>query len=356
MHPYRYLRGIDGQLPGDQAKESQRDQTQKTQLGPGHGRDRGNGRIESIGLLTTVGAADERGQRALAARGRLGHSRHWSARQDIYDKLMILRALRPQFPDAVFFTNNYDAHFERRDDWGDTHNLIIASPYGSTLPETYIAGMHIPPFRDTNQTSMYVGTLVATGRMTKEEADSLSWQPRIFEISRHGAYDLSPAWYLQGEKLANSNKSWFRDWLFPTWGQEEQNLAKTHRSNSLDWHVASRVIWSSRTFWLLVIGALALLAIVAWISLTIASPTLKGGGTTPQRLRRVFASTTFCLVCGVPLIVFSVAMFAQYNSADIAQYNLGSPAQSDYLTKLGRHCTCRPGAAGFLLRNQHLAE
>jgi hypothetical protein len=82
-------------------------------------------------------------------------------------------------------------------------------------------------------------------------------------------------------------------------------------------------------------GALALLAIVAWISLTIASPTLKGGGTTPQRLRRVFASTTFCLVCGVPLIIFSVAMFAQYKSADFAQYELGSPAASDYLTKVG---------------------
>ena len=224
--------------------------------------------------------------------------------QDIYDKLMILRALRPQFPNAVFFTNNYDAHFERRDDWGDTHNLIIASPFGSALPETYIEGMHIPPFRDTNQTSMYVGTLVATGRMTKEEADFLSWQPRIFEVSRHGAYDLSEPWYLAGKNLSVSNKTWFRDWLF-----------------------APGVIW------LLVTGALALLAIVAWISVTIASPTLKGGGTTPQRLRRVFASTTFCLVCGVPLIVFLVAMFAQYKSADIAQYELGSP--SDYLTKLG---------------------
>jgi hypothetical protein len=35
------------------------------------------------------------------------------------------------------------------------------------------------------------------------------------------------------------------------------------------------------------------------------------------------------------LIVFSVAMFAQYKSADIAQYQLGSPTASDYLTKLG---------------------
>src|SRR5947208_13732502 len=70
--------------------------------------------------------------------------------QDIYDKLMILRALRPQFPHAVFFTNNYDAHFERRDDWGDTHNLIIASPFGSTLLEAFIVGMLIRPLLDSN--------------------------------------------------------------------------------------------------------------------------------------------------------------------------------------------------------------
>src|SRR4029450_4319012 len=115
---------------------------------------------------------------------------------DIYDKLMILRGLRPQFPDAVFFTNNYDAHFERRDDWDATHNLVIASPFGSTVPEIYIEQRgHIPPFRDNNQTSMYVGTLVATTKMKPEDADWLSWQPRIFEISRHGAYDLSPPWY-----------------------------------------------------------------------------------------------------------------------------------------------------------------
>ena len=304
VHPYRYLRGIDGQLPGDQAKESQRDQTQKTQLGQ-----------NTVAIEATEGLNQSDYLRRLARQmkednARLQREEGSGIRaigllgQDIYDKLMILRALRPQFPNAVFFTNNYDAHFERRDDWGDTHNLIIASPFGSALPETYIEGMHIPPFRDTNQTSMYVGTLVATGRMTKEEADFLSWQPRIFEVSRHGAYDLSEPWYLAGKNLSVSNKTWFRDWLF-----------------------APGVIW------LLVTGALALLAIVAWISVTIASPTLKGGGTTPQRLRRVFASTTFCLVCGVPLIVFLVAMFAQYKSADIAQYELGSP--SDYLTKLG---------------------
>ena len=173
VHPYRYLRGIDGQLPGDQPRESQRDQTQKMQLGQ-----------DTVAIEATEGLNQSDYLRRLARQMKEDNA-SWKREdgsgiraigllgQDIYDKLMILRALRPQFPDAVFFTNNYDAHFERRDDWGDAHNLIIASPYGSTLPETYIEGMHIPPFRDNNQTSMYVGTLVATGRMKPEEADSL---------------------------------------------------------------------------------------------------------------------------------------------------------------------------------------
>src|SRR4029077_20362508 len=201
---------------------------------------------------------------------------------DIYDKLMILRALRPEFPDAVFFTNNYDAHFERRDDWGHAHNLIVASPFGSALPETF-SQQHIAPFRDTNQTATYVGTLVATGRMTNEEAEYLSWQPRIFEISRHGAYDLSEPWYLKGKNLSLSNKKWFRDWLF------------AHG-------VRLRLI----------IIALIVLAMVAWISVTIARRTLSGGGTAIHRLKRACVSTVFWLVCGGPLIVFIVALVAEH--------------------------------------------
>ena len=113
---------------------------------------------------------------------------------DIYDKLMILRALRPEFPDAVFFTNNYDAHFERRDDLVDTRNLIVGSPFGNALPSNYYTREHIAPFRDNNQTSLFAGTLVATGRMKETVAENFSRQPRIFEISRYGAYDLSPPW------------------------------------------------------------------------------------------------------------------------------------------------------------------
>jgi hypothetical protein len=293
IHAYQYLRGIDGRLPGDLGKDNQREQEQKTQLGQ-----------NTVAIEATEGLNQSDYLRRLARQMKEDNAR-WQREDgsgvraigllgsDIYDKMMILRALRPQFPSAVFFTNNYDAHFERRDDWADTHNLVIASPFGSTLPEIYVQ-QHIPPFRDSNQTSTYVGTLVATTKMKPEDAEWLSWQPRIFEISRRGAYDLSPPWYRwrPGESKTvfesrygknEKNKTWFRDWLF-----------------------APGIIWR------LIIIALTVLAMAAWISVSIARRTLPGGGTALERLKRGLVSTTFWLVCGGPLIIFVVALVAQY--------------------------------------------
>jgi hypothetical protein len=286
IHSYHYLRGIDGQLPGDQAKDNQREQGQKTQSAQG-----------SVAVEATEGLNQSDYLRRLAWQMKEDNAR-WQREDgfgiravgllgsDIYDKLMILRALRPQFPNAIFFTNNYDAHFERRDDWDDTHNLIIVSPFGSVLPETY-SQQHIAPFRDNNQTSIYVGTLIATGKMDENVANYLSWQTRIFEISRHGAYDLSEPWYLEGKDLSVSKKTWFRDWLF-----------------------APGVIWK------LILITLAMLGMAVLISVTIARRTLPGGGTAVQRLKRALVSTTFWLVCGGPLIIFLVALVAQYCAAE----------------------------------------
>ena len=298
IHLYNYLRGIDGQLPGDSGKDNQREQGQKTQLGQ-----------DTVAIEATEGLNQSDYLRRLARRMKEDNVR-WQREDglgiraigllgsDIYDKLMILRALRPEFPDAVFFTNNYDAHFERRDDWDDAHNLVIASPFGSTLPEIYLEQQRIAPFRDSNQTSMYIGTLVATDRMAKEEAECLSWQPRIFEISRHGAYDLSPPWYFTrpGESKIvfeskdakpGETKTWFREWLF-----------------------------SPGVIRRLIIISLTVLAMAAWISINIARRTLPGGGSALERLERGFRSTTFWLVCLGPLIVFTVALLAQSFGAD----------------------------------------
>ena len=264
IRAYDYLRGIDGRLPGDVGKDNQPEQAQKTQLGQNTvavEATEGLNQSDYLRRLAREMKQNEREDRSgIRAVGLLG--------SDIYDKLMILRALRPQFPGAVFFTNNYDAHFERRDDWAATHNLLIASPFGSTVPDVDTR-RHVPPFRDNNQTSMYVGTLVATTEIKPEDAARLSRQPRIFEISRRKAYDLE------------KTKAWFREWL-------------------------RGVIW-----WLIAI-ALTVLAIAAWISLTIARRTLPGGGTALERLKRGLVSTTFWLVCGGPVIVFAVALVAQY--------------------------------------------
>jgi len=297
IHPYYYLRGIDGQLPGDPAKDNQREQGQKIQFAQ-----------DSVAVEATEGLNQSDYLRRVARQMREDNVR-WQREDgfgiraigllgsDIYDKLMILRALRPQFPDAVFFTNNYDAHFERRDDWDDTHNLVIASPFGSTVPEIY-PRHHIAPFRDNNQTSMYIGTLVSTERMKEEEAECLTWQPRVFEISRHGAYDLSPPWYLwrpgDSEVVFESHydkndktKTWFPQWLF-----------------------------SRGVIWKLCIIALAMAAIAIWIRVTIARRMLPGGGTAGQRLKRLPVSTIFWVVCGGPLIIFLVALVAQSCAAD----------------------------------------
>lgn len=285
VHSYHYLRGIDGQLPGDPVKDNQRASGQKNSSAQ-----------ESVPVEATEGLNQSDYLRRLARQLKSDNVR-WQREDgsgiraigllgsDIYDKLMILRALRSQFPGVVFFTNNYDAHFERPDDWENTRNLIIGSPFGGALPETY-SQQHVAPYRDNNQTSMYVGTLVATGKMEDYEADYLTWQPRIFEVGRQGAHDLAPTWWLPGAVNTLTNKSWFLDWFF-----------------------------SGGVAWRLAITVFGLLATAAWIGVTIASRTLPGGGTTPQRLRRVLASTVFWLACGGPVIVLAVAVFAQYGSA-----------------------------------------
>jgi hypothetical protein len=298
IHAYHYLRGIDGRLPGDPGKDNQREQEQKTQLGQNTAPSEATEGLNQSDYVRRLARQMKEDNARLQQEDGSGIRAIGLLGSDIYDKLMILRALRPQFPDAIFFTNNYDARFERRDDWDVTHNLVIASPFGSTVPEIYVEHRQIPPFRDSNQTSMYVGTLVATTKMKGEDAEWLKWQPRIFEISRRGAYDLSPSWYrlrpgeskmvFESRYGKNENtKRWFRDWLF-----------------------APGVIWR------LIIIALAVLAMAAWISVSIARRTLPGGGTALERLKRALVSTVFWLVCGGPLIIFVIALVAQSWAAE----------------------------------------
>ena len=156
----------------------------------------------------------EESSKPVAAIGILG--------SDAYDALLMLQAMRERFPGAVFFATDLDSRLVYAEDYQWTRNLVIASHYGLELYQ--LLQRDVPPFRDSYQTSAYFATLQAVGhvwpldRCPPKDVSSRShhdshpivspcgyqadltkdgvWfstaePPRIFEVGRHGAIDLS---------------------------------------------------------------------------------------------------------------------------------------------------------------------
>jgi hypothetical protein len=130
--------------------------------------------------------------------------------QDIHDKLLILRALRGTFPDAVFFTNDLDAFYSHPSQLPHTRNLLVASGHG-LLPElerTEPAAPEPPvgegvqtPFRNGYQTSTYLAILSAVrpelagqyiqGTEAVRGGDSKAPPGMVFEIGSRGPVRLT---------------------------------------------------------------------------------------------------------------------------------------------------------------------
>jgi hypothetical protein len=136
---------------------------------------------------------------------------------DVNDKLLVLQALQPEFPDALFFTTDLDARYldPREQTW--TRNLIVASSFGLRLDDELQEGT--PPFRDGYQTAVFFATRLLiddatremedraaksstaaaamtacpgerTARWTHEMLETWLENPRIFEIGRTSAFDF----------------------------------------------------------------------------------------------------------------------------------------------------------------------
>jgi len=111
---------------------------------------------------------------------------------DLYDKLLILQALRSRFKDKIFFTTDLDARYLHADQTDWARNLVVASHFSLALDPALQRGTL--PFRDSYQTARYLATLMAlddkpidhwTGKMTE-------WlRPQIFEIGRTEAIHLA---------------------------------------------------------------------------------------------------------------------------------------------------------------------
>jgi hypothetical protein len=180
---YNYIRGIDGKIPNDgkekESREAAGNVSDKTQLTSRPGEEtEGLNQADDIRRLAKElqrrdGELRAKNGGRLKAVGLLG--------SDVYDKLELLKALRPALPEAIFFTNNLDARLFHPDEWSETRNLIVAAPFDLSLK----GYEKIPPFRDSEQTSLFAATLKAFGK--DAEVPSM---PFIFEVGRSGVEEL----------------------------------------------------------------------------------------------------------------------------------------------------------------------
>ena len=195
---YSYLSGLDGEVPGedknkaargDSAKDSQRE------------RPEGTSQVDYVRALVNRIQDEGEGARAIGIFG-----------TDPYDSLLIIKALRPAFPHAIFFTVGLDARHLHPSEYKWTRNMVITSPFGLQLD----GGLQrdVPPFRSSYQTSTYFATLQAVSHVSCRHKQSertsgpcetayhaaltpedrvyeAGIYPRLFEVGRNGAVDLS---------------------------------------------------------------------------------------------------------------------------------------------------------------------
>jgi hypothetical protein len=102
---------------------------------------------------------------------------------DVYDKLIVLQALRPELPQAVFFTTDLDALYLHADNVEVTRNLLVASA-NDLLPEIGGGedGWNVPPMRDSYQTILFEATQRLVLGRPLEDVWWTRQEAKLFEI------------------------------------------------------------------------------------------------------------------------------------------------------------------------------
>jgi hypothetical protein len=194
---YKYLKGIDGTLAENQGKDdpSKREQD-LPEVNLGYEAS-GNNQFDYVRRmerrLATLHDHLKRQGGGIRAIGVVG--------SDVYDKLIILRALAKRFPHASFFTTDLDADLSRPSELHYTQNLIVASHYGLALHPSL--QRDVPPFRKSYQTATFLSALHALedsrlkAILPLDEIKSL-WcaiQPTSLRIMQsNGSTEVSEEW------------------------------------------------------------------------------------------------------------------------------------------------------------------
>ena len=182
-----HLRGIDGRLPTSETSADGRDKKDKDGKTDKNAIERPEGDTQ-IDYLRRLAAdwANPRNHDSsrIRAVGIVGN--------DYYDKLLVLKALRPAFPNAVFFTTDLNAAMLHPDDNHFTRGMLVASGFGLSLNQAVQNG--IAPFRTSYQTATYLAARVAMKNALPTDAskplidqDSIDARlhPMLFEIGRN---------------------------------------------------------------------------------------------------------------------------------------------------------------------------
>ena len=196
LHSFVYLRGLDGQTvekDSGAARSSGSEDPKRTNLAsleeirkwsPDANKAEGPAQFDYLSRLGGQLADLEKQLRQcdnhhIKAIGIVG--------TDVYDILLILQALRHQFPNALFFTTDLDARFWHPREQAWSRNLLVTSGYGLSLhPELQTS---VPPFRDSIQTAQFAAALAA---LEYKGWPTLGcFPPRRFEIAKNGPVDLS---------------------------------------------------------------------------------------------------------------------------------------------------------------------
>ncbi len=195
---YSYMRGLDGKTIGPAASrrpmfaaDAPADQKPSR---PTLDEAVGDSQVDYLRRLVENMKADTASGQPYEAVGVLG--------SDFYDKYLILKALRPHFPGAIFFTTDLDARLLQPGDYGVTRNLLIASHYGLCLHDQFQG--RIPPFRSGYDTASYLGYLKALRfrpptplREAETASDPYDRTDRrlpviLTEVSSRGGFQLAP--------------------------------------------------------------------------------------------------------------------------------------------------------------------
>ncbi|MGY4829860.1 hypothetical protein ACVNIS_14925 [Sphaerotilaceae bacterium SBD11-9] len=203
---FQYVRGIDGQLPERASANTAAPDKDAPKPKPDP-RDKESNLIEraegqsQFDYLRRLAARlrERHDELRAASSGRTGIRAIGVLGNDLHDKLLVLQALKPEFPDAVFFTTDLDVRFLHPREQGWTRNLVVASSFGLRLTDRLQSGA--PPFRDSYQTSAFFATSLAMAeinnsppfRWNQAQVTRRLQAPRVFEIGRTAAFAFGPA-------------------------------------------------------------------------------------------------------------------------------------------------------------------